>query len=420
MTSSFDRTMRRLGKITDGRTPLEVAESLAPKHHKAPPRIRYSSKHDPEAINARWANTEISAEAKETILDPNAIETAADFKGNIENYIGTVKIPIGAGGPLRINGLHAQGDYYVPLATTEGALVASFARGMDVITAAGGCSAGVLAEGVSRVPAFLFENVMESGLFVSWVSENLEQLKSEAESTTLHGKLIDISFNIEGNTVYVSFSFETGDASGQNMVTIATDAACRYALEHSPIKPRRWFIEANMSGDKKATAQSFQSVRGRKVMAEITIPKDMLKRKLHTTPEAMTDGWRVGMLGGVMSGTIGAQAHFANGLTALFIATGQDVATVSEAAVGVTKMEITSKGDLYVSVTLPNLIIGTVGGGTGLPSQNACLEIMGLAGTGKASAFAEVAAGLCLAGELSISAAVCAGQFTQAHKKLAR
>lgn len=420
MTSSFDRTMRLLAKITGGRTPVELAESLAPKFDKAPPRIRYSSKHTAEAIEARWANIEISHEAKEMILDARSIDAAGSYTGNIENYIGTVKIPIGVGGPLRVNGLHAQGDFYVPLATTEGALVASFARGMDVITSAGGCSAGVLAEGVSRVPAFWFENVMESGLFVSWLTQNLDALQREAESTTSHGKLIDISFNIEGNTVYVAFSYETGDASGQNMVTIATDAACRYAMEHSPIKPRRWFIEANMSGDKKATAQSFQSVRGRKVMAEITVPRDMVKRKLHTSPEALTDGWRVGMLGGVMSGAIGSQAHFANGLTALFIATGQDVATVSEASVGITKMEITSKGDLYMSVTLPNLIVGTVGGGTGLPSQRASLELMGLVGTGKASAFAEVAAGVCLAGELSISAAVCAGQFTQAHKKLAR
>jgi hydroxymethylglutaryl-CoA reductase (NADPH) len=204
------------------------------------------------------------------------------------------------------------------------------------------------------------------------------------------------------------------------MVTIATDAICRAIAGSAPVKPRYWFVEANMSGDKKATALSFTSVRGRKVSAEIVIPGALVERALHTTPRAMADYARMSVFGGVMSGSIGVQGHYANGLAALFIACGQDAACVAEAAVGVTRLEAQDDGSLYGSVTLPNLIVGTVGGGTGLPTQNACLQILGLAGAGNARAFAELAAALALAGELSIIGALTAGHFTQAHQRLAR
>ena len=175
-----------------------------------------------------------------------------------------------------------------------------------------------------------------------------------------------------------------------------------------------------MSGDKKASAQSFLSVRGKKVTAEVTLPGELVKGLLHTTPERMVDYWRMSAMGGVLSGTIGVQGHYANGLAALYIACGQDAACVSESAVGVTRFELTDTGDLYASVTLPNLIVGTVGGGTGLPSQKAGLELLGLAGAGNSRAFAEVAAGITLAGELSIIGALCAGHFARAHQQLAR
>ncbi len=175
-----------------------------------------------------------------------------------------------------------------------------------------------------------------------------------------------------------------------------------------------------MSGDKKASSQSLQSVRGRKVSAEVRLPRKIVQRHLHTTPEKMVDYWRMSAVGGVLSGTIGVQGHYANGLAALFIACGQDAACVSEAAVGVTRFEVGTEGELYAAVTLPNLIVGTVGGGTSLPTQRACLEILGLAGAGHARAFSEVCAAVALSGEISIIAALAAGQFTRAHAKLAR
>ncbi|MGH9315117.1 MAG: hydroxymethylglutaryl-CoA reductase, partial [Vicinamibacterales bacterium] len=237
---------------------------------------------------------------------------------------------------------------------------------------------------------------------------------------TRYGRLLDMGIEVEGNHVYLVFAFTTGDASGQNMVTIASEAICRDIVERAPVRPRYWFVEANLSGDKKATTHSFMSVRGKKVAAEIVIPAELLSRRLHTSTSAMIDYWRMSALGGVMSGSIGVQGHYANGLAALFIACGQDAACVAEAAVGVTRFEPSEDGGLYAAVTLPNVIVGTVGGGTRLPSQRACLEVLGLGGPDSARAFAEVAAALALAGELSITAALASGQFTQAHHRLAR
>ena len=327
---------------------------------------------------------------------------------------------MGLAGPLRVNGLHARGDFYVPLATTEAALVASYSRGATLVTEAGGCAALVLNEGVSRAPGFAFETLADAAMFVAWASQSIAAFQSVAEETTRHGRLVDMHLTVEGNHVYVALEFITGDASGQNMVTIATEAVCRYIEQHSPIRPRYWFVEANMSGDKKATTHSFMSVRGKKVSAEVVVPADLVERRLHTTPAAMCDYSRMSVLGGVMSGSIGVQGHYANGLAALFIACGQDAASVAEAAVGVTRLELQDDGALYAAVTLPNVIVGTVGGGTGLPSQKACLDLLGLAGPNHARAFAEVAAALVLAGELSIVGALAAGHFTSAHQRLAR
>jgi hydroxymethylglutaryl-CoA reductase (NADPH) len=226
--------------------------------------------------------------------------------------------------------------------------------------------------------------------------------------------------NVEGNHVYLIFEFATGNAAGQNMVTIATQAICEYIAEHSAVKPRYGFVEANHSGDKKASAQSFLGGRGKSVTCECVVPAELVERRLHTSVETMTRYWVMSALGGVMSGTIGVQGHYANGLTALYLACGQDVACVAESAVGVTRFEARDDGALYAAVTLPNLIVGTVGGGTNLPTQRACLDVLGLPEGGSANAFAEVCAAVALGGELSIVGALAAGHFTSAHQSLAR
>jgi len=275
-------------------------------------------------------------------------------------------------------------------------------------------------EGVSRAPGFAFQTLEEAGRFIVWLLSQQEEFRRVAEATTQHGKLIDMRFAIEGNHVYVVFEFTTGDAAGQNMVTIATQAICSHINERSPIRPLYSFVEANLSGDKKASALSFLNVRGKKVAAEVVLPAELVKRVLHSTPRMMVNYWRMSAIGGVMSGTIGVHGHYANSLAALFIACGQDAACVAESSVGITRFEVAAEDALYACVTLPNLIVGTVGGGTGLPSQRACLELLGLAGPDHAEAFAEVCAALALAGELSIIAALSSDEFTRAHNRLAR
>jgi len=421
MSTNVDRAVSYLLELLERSSGKDLLDRFAPRPREPFERFPHGNEINPGILARRWALIERrAAGARAPLLGEADAAVAARYEANIENFIGTAKVPVGVAGPLRVNGLFAHGDYYVPLATTEAALVASYNRGSLLVTAAGGCAAALLDEGVSRAPGFAFESLAEVGAFLGWLAEHLETLKKVGEATTRYGRFKDLHINLEGNHVYLIFDFTTGDAAGQNMVTIATEAIVAHIVAQCPTKPKYHFVEANHSGDKKASAQSFQHVRGKKVTAEIRLPAALVEKVLHTTPRMMVDYWRMSALGGVLSGTLGVQGHYANGLAALYIACGQDAACVSESAVGVTRMELTDDGDLYVAVTLPNLIVGTVGGGTGLPSQRACLEILGLAGEGKARAFAEVAAALCLAGELSIIGALCAGHFTRAHQMLAR
>lgn len=345
---------------------------------------------------------------------------AALYCRNIESYIGTVTTPVGLAGPLRLHGRSGPADYPVPLATTEAALVASYNRGARLITTAGGCTARVVDEAVSRTPMFAFDDLVSAEEFSRSVLDEAAGLGAIVSTVTSHGSLVSARPVIEGNHVYLDLRFRTGDASGQNMVTFAAEAICNRLLSIAPREPRYWFLEANFSGDKKATARCLGDVRGKRVSADIRIPRNLVTGQLHTTPEHMVDYWYAGAIGGVMSGTTGIQGHFANGLAALYLACGQDIACVAESAVGITRLEIVDDGDLYATVTLPNVMVGTVGGGTGLPSARACLEILGLAGAGTGTALAELCAALALAGELSIVGAFCSGDFAIAHRALSR
>jgi hydroxymethylglutaryl-CoA reductase (NADPH) len=353
------------------------------------------------------------------LADAATLDLARTYSSNIENLIGSVKVPVGVAGPVRVNGLYAAGDYHIPLATTEAALVASYARGALVANKAGGITTAVLNEGVLRSPAFVFDGLMNAGLFVEWVVENIDTLKAAAEATTRYGKLISVEPVIDNEVVFLLSRFTTGDASGQNMVTIAAHAMCETIAGTCPVRCRRWYIEGNYSGDKKASYLGMMRGRGRKVSASVTLPENAVERYLHTTVEEILAYGRVANLGALLSGQMGAQAHYANGLAALYIATGQDAACVVESAVGFTRMEARG-ADLFCSVTMPNILVGSVGGGTKLPSQSAALNILGLRGENNGAALAEVTAALCLCGEISIVAAIAAGHFTRAHERLAR
>jgi hydroxymethylglutaryl-CoA reductase (NADPH) len=378
---------------------------------------------DADAIRSLWQQIERfrpqAAAARERLAPEAVIADAASYAGNIESMIGVVSLPVGAIGPLRINGTNANGDFIVPLATSEAALVASYHRGAALVSAAGGATVAMIQEGVLRSPGFRFRSLLEAGLFVEWVTREAQALKAVAEGTTRHGRLISLEPVIDNDVVFLLCRFTTGDAAGQNMVTIATDMMCGTIVETSPVKPLNWYIEANFSGDKKASYLGLISGRGRKVSASAVLPGALVAKHLHASVDEMLAYSSMANLGSLLSGQLGAQAHYANGLAAFYIATGQDAACVAESAVGFTRME--KRGDdLFVSVTLPNILVGSVGGGTRLPTQSAALDLLGLKGSGHGAALAEVAGAVCLCGELSIVGAIAAGHFSRAHEKLAR
>ncbi len=343
-----------------------------------------------------------------------------EFRGNVENFLGLAQVPIGLIGPLRLCGLHAQGDFYVPLATTEGALVASYGRGASAVSRAGGARVVCALRRTTRAPFFRFRSLVDAGLFIEFVLESFPRLQELVGEATHHGRLEDLRVHWEGNFVYLLFDYSTGDAAGQNMVTVATRHLAGWLVERSPVRPRSWTVESNLSGDKKASTVNHQYVRGSRVMAEAELPRALVEESLHTTPEAIETYWKAAFVASTQAGSIGVQGQFANGLAALFLACGQDVACVAEAAVGNVRLERTETGDLYASVCLPNLIVGTVGGGTGTPTARECLGLLGCVGEGSAAKLAEIAGGLVLAGEISIAAALTSGEFTRAHATLGR
>lgn len=375
----------------------------------------------PEGIDSRKSFLlEKTAVDLPFLVDGLAFDDYDALNGNIENFVGMTRVPTGVIGPLRVIGSAAQGDYYVPLATSEGALIASYHRGAKACHLAGGATSICLMEGLQRSPVFKFEHLADLGQFVAWLLPQVPHFKEIVTQHSRYAQLMDVKIQIEGNHLIVTFEYHTGDAAGQNMVTICTEAICQYIITTCPTQPKLWFIEGNYSGDKKATALSFTQVRGKKVTAEIVLPEVIVHKVLKTTPLLMAEYWRSSTMGIIQSGAIGAHGHYANGLAALFLATGQDVACVAEAATGITRMELNADGSLYASVTLPNLVVGTVGGGTHLPTQRECLQLMDCYGQGKARKFAEICGAVVLAGELSIAAALSAGHFTQAHQKFGR
>lgn len=407
-SSSFEDTLSKV--VQEDGTPKNELPTI-------PGPISWSQ----EALEKRMTFIEeISQKQFPHLFGKRQYEDPQIFQGNIENFIGMTQVPTGIIGPLLIKGTAAQGFFYVPLATTEGALVASYNRGAKAVSMSGGVVSVCLTEGLQRAPLFRFNSLKEVGAFMFWTLDKLEKFREIVSATSRYAQLEDMKINMEGNQVVLIFEYQTGDAAGQNMVTICTDAICEFIITNSPIQPKYWFIESNYSGDKKATAVSFTSVRGKKVTAEATIKKAVVKEILGSTAEKIAAYWQASSVTAVQSGSIGIQGHFANGLTALFMATGQDVACVSEAYVGITRMEEDEAGDLYVSVTLPSLVVGTVGGGTGLPTQRECLEMIGCSGPGSARKLAEICGATILAGELSIAAAMASGNFSKAHKIFGR
>jgi hydroxymethylglutaryl-CoA reductase (NADPH) len=339
--------------------------------------------------------------------------------GNIENFTGVAQVPLGFAGPITINGEHTQGDFIIPLATTEGTLVASYNRGMKVVNLSGGVTCSVVGDAMQRAPVFVFENARQARDFLKWVDDHMEEIAREAEKTSSIAKLEHIDPYLASKFAYLRFNYKTGDAAGQNMVGRATFAASSWILDNYP-GVKHFFLESNLATDKKTSQVNVMHTRGKRVTAEAVIKRDALIQQMRVEPEALVYFSGIGNIGAILSGASNNGLHSANGITAMFIATGQDVANVAESSAGIAYVELTPDRDLYLSITIPSLIVATYGGGTGLATQRESLELLGCYGAGKVNKFAEIVAGVVLAGEISLASAIVSSDWVSSHEQYGR
>jgi hydroxymethylglutaryl-CoA reductase (NADPH) len=348
---------------------------------------------------------------------------AADAEPNVENMIGAAQVPMGVVGPVPVAGGAADGQYFLPLATTEGALIASVNRGCSAIRSAGGADARITDSGMTRAPVFRVSGVVEAKEVVDWVEDNEERLREAAESTTSHGELLGIDPYVVGDSVYLRFAYDTKDAMGMNMATIATGEACEVVEAETPAELVA--LSGNLCSDKKPAAINAVEGRGRTVTADVELDADLVEERFGTTPAAIAEAnTRKNLVGSAKAGSLGFNAHAANVVAAAFLATGQDEAQVVEGANTITTID--DRGDsLYASVNIASLEVGTVGGGTKLPTQAEALDVLDLRGGGdppgsNADALAEIIAVGTLAGELSLLSALASRHLSSAHEDLGR
>ena len=346
-------------------------------------------------------------------FDPALVE------GNIEHLTGAAQVPIGLAGPLLVNGEHAQGEFFVPLATTEGTLVASYNRGMKLLREAGGIKTTVLDDAMQRAPVFMFESAREAREFGVWVEEHFDDIKEQAESSTSTGKLRDIEQYSAARFRYLRFNYTSGDAAGQNMSGKATWVACNWILQNYE-GIQHYYLESNFATDKKTSQLNTLRTRGKRVVAEAVIPNELFERVMHTDTERVYRARQVSNVGGFMSGVNNNGSHSPNGITAMFIACGQDVANVAESSAAVVYAELRPDGDYYYAITIPSLIVATYGGGTGLATQRECLEMLGCYGEGKVRKLAEIVAATVLCGEISLGSAIAAEEWVSSHDQYGR
>lgn len=342
------------------------------------------------------------------------------ISGNCENFSGITQMPLGLAGPVLINGEHAQGSFYVPMATTEGTLIASYSRGMRAITECGGITTTVFDDYMQRAPAFKFSSAREAKKFMNWFDENLDTIRQTAESTSSVAKLEFVQKWPVHNTLYTRWNFSTGDAAGQNMVSKASEAACRWILANYPGEKPLYCFSGGMDTDKKHSQINMLHSRGKRVVAEIILKKEVFENLFRTNAKRVFQIRTATNIGATLAGASYLGGHSANGIASFFIATGQDEANVVESHAGMAHAELLDNGDLYWSWTLPSLIVATFGGGTGLPTQREALEMMDCYGKGKAKKLAEIAAAVVAAGDISIACAIAADEFVNSHETYGR
>ena len=376
-----------------------------------------------DAIRVRRGFIEQETGAKLDNIGIFSIDVDRVTKRNCENMIGTVQVPVGVAGPVLVNGGCASGKYWLPLATTEGALVASVNRGCGAITKAGGADVRIIHDGMTRAPVFATENVAHAVQVGNWVKAHHDELKTAAESTTSHGKLSDIVTFVTGTSVYVRMEFDTKDAMGMNMVTIASAKVADLIAQGTGA--RLIALSGNMCTDKKPAAINGIMGRGRSVVAGVALTHEQVKTIFKTDAQSLFEvNYRKNLVGSARAGAMGFNAHAANIVAAMFIACGQDAAHAIDGSTCITTVDQTETG-VYVSVTLPSLPVGTVGGGTGVDTQQECLRLLGVAGSGtppgtNARKLAEIIGAGVLAGELSLLGALAAQHLARAHQQLGR
>jgi hydroxymethylglutaryl-CoA reductase (NADPH) len=371
-----------------------------------------------EAADARRAFAEARSGATLEHVSSYSFDPSV-VPGNIENFVGVAQVPIGLAGPLLVDGEHAQGDFYVPLATAEGTLVASYNRGMKLLRECGGIKTTVLDDAMQRAPSFIFESAREVRAFGEWLVEHFDEIAAAAEQTTSAGKLRNIEQYSAARILYTRFNYTTGDAAGQNLTGKATAAACAWILANYPAI-EHFFLESNFATDKKSSQVNMLHTRGKRVVAEAVVPNEVVARIMRSNTELMFKARQVSNQGGFMAGVNNNGSHSANGITAMFIATGQDVANVAESSAAFVYTELRPNGDYYYAITIPSLIVATYGGGTALPTQRECLELMGCYGAGKVRKLAEIVAATVLCGELSLGSAIVAEEWVAAHDLFGR
>jgi hydroxymethylglutaryl-CoA reductase (NADPH) len=401
-----------------GALSFKVKDAISEKVKRTSVPHNKDDDYSPEIVRARQKFVEEYAGVKLQHIDKFSFEPSVT-RGNIENFTGVAQVPIGFAGPIKINGEHAQGEFLVPLATAEGTLVASYNRGIKVLNLAGGVTCTVVGDSMQRAPVFVFDNARDGRDFVAWVDEHIGKIREEAEATSSVAKLTYVDRYLSNKLVFLRFNYTTGDAAGQNMVGRATFAACSWILENHD-KIRHFYLESNFATDKKSSQINVMRTRGKRVTAEATIPRDILIQHMRVDPETLHYHSGIANVGAFISGANNNGAHSPNGITAMFIATGQDVANVSESSAGIVYTEITPEKDLYISFTIPSLIVATHGGGTALPTQRECLEILGCVGKGKVKKLAEIVAGVVLAGELSLASAISSLDWVSSHEQYGR
>ena len=349
--------------------------------------------------------------------DTDLSTTPEDLKGIIENHIGFMKIPMAVAGPLKIEGKYANGEYYVPICTLEGTLALSMTRGMIATHRCDGIRVSHIKQELSRAPVFTFDNLNKSADFMSWIDKNFKEIKSVAESTTNHGKLLRIDQYPIQNYVILDFILDTGNAAGQNMVTLAAKTSCDYIKEKTGAE---FFLESGFNSDKKASARNMIMGRGHSVIAETTISNSVIRSILDVDISNLKKYQEIGPTTTRLAGTEGCHLHISNALTAIYLATGQDTACVAENSIGHYQIE-PQENDVKFRLTLPSMTIGTVGGGTRLSPQQQNLKLLGCnTGDTAARKLAEIICASALALEISLFSALASHTFTRAHMKYGR